>query len=113
MHAEHADRTRLNEPSDSITGRAFIVLNPLGAGFLEKVYKTPQHLNCATQEWRGGMPHAKTAPLPRPVQPGLPPGRPGVRRGRRPVRIAMPSPQLVRSGRDRRTGHHRRATHRL
>jgi GxxExxY protein len=39
MDAEHADRTRLNEVSEAIIGRAFTVLNTLGAGFFEKVYE--------------------------------------------------------------------------
>ncbi len=39
MDAEHADRTRLNALSETIIGRAFTVLNTLGAGFLEKVYE--------------------------------------------------------------------------
>ena len=39
MHAEHADRMRLNELSGIIIGCAFTVLNTLGAGFLEKVYE--------------------------------------------------------------------------
>jgi GxxExxY protein len=39
MDAEHADRARLNELSEAIIGRAFTVLNTLGAGFLEKVYE--------------------------------------------------------------------------
>jgi hypothetical protein len=39
MHAEHADRTRLNELSGAIIGGAFTVLNTLCAGFLEKVYE--------------------------------------------------------------------------
>jgi GxxExxY protein len=39
MHAEHADRIGLNELSGVAIGCAFIVLNTLGAGFLEKVYE--------------------------------------------------------------------------
>jgi GxxExxY protein len=39
MHAEHADRDRLNDLSRCAIGCAFTVLNTLGAGFLEKVYE--------------------------------------------------------------------------
>ena len=39
MHAEHADRDRLNDLSGHVIGCAFTVLNTLGAGFLEKVYE--------------------------------------------------------------------------
>jgi len=39
MHAEHADETRLNDLSRRVIGSALIVLNALGAGFLEKVYE--------------------------------------------------------------------------
>ena len=39
MHAEHADENRLNDLSGRVIGCAFIVLNALGAGFLEKVYE--------------------------------------------------------------------------
>jgi len=35
----HADEIRLNELSGRVIGCAFIVLNTLGAGFLEKVYE--------------------------------------------------------------------------
>jgi len=35
----HADKSRLNELSGNVIGCAFIVLNTLGAGFLEKVYE--------------------------------------------------------------------------
>ncbi len=44
MDAEHADRTRLNELSEAIIGRACTVLNTLGARFLEKVYENAQAL---------------------------------------------------------------------
>ena len=37
MHAKHADRTELNEPSEIVIGYAFIALNTLKAGFLERV----------------------------------------------------------------------------
>lgn len=39
MHAEHADESRLNDLSRRVIGCALIVLNALGAGFLEKVYE--------------------------------------------------------------------------
>jgi GxxExxY protein len=39
MHAEHADNSQLNELSGRVIGCAFIVINTLGAGFLEKVYE--------------------------------------------------------------------------
>jgi GxxExxY protein len=39
MHAEHADEDRLNDLSRRVIGCALIVLNALGAGFLEKVYE--------------------------------------------------------------------------
>jgi GxxExxY protein len=39
MHAEHADANSLNDLSGPVIGCAFIVLNTLGAGFLEKVYE--------------------------------------------------------------------------
>ncbi|WP_158925138.1 GxxExxY protein [Acidisphaera sp. S103] len=39
MHAEHADENRLNDLSRRVIGCALIVLNALGAGFLEKVYE--------------------------------------------------------------------------
>jgi GxxExxY protein len=39
MDAEHADAARLNDLSRLVIGRAFTVLNGLGAGFLEKVYE--------------------------------------------------------------------------
>jgi GxxExxY protein len=39
MHAEHADENRLNDLSGRVIGCALIVLNALGAGFLEKVYE--------------------------------------------------------------------------
>ncbi len=39
MHAEHADRDRLNDLSGRVIGCAFTVLNTLGVGFLEKVYE--------------------------------------------------------------------------
>src|ERR1700758_3914671 len=39
MHAEHADNGELNELSGRVIGRAFTVINTLGAGFLEKVYE--------------------------------------------------------------------------
>jgi GxxExxY protein len=39
MHAEHADANSLNDLSGRVIGCAFIVLNTLGAGFLEKVYE--------------------------------------------------------------------------
>jgi GxxExxY protein len=39
MHAEHADKDSLNALSGRVIGCAFIVLNTLGAGFLEKVYE--------------------------------------------------------------------------
>ncbi len=39
MHAEHADRDRLNGLSGHVIGCAFTVLNTLGVGFLEKVYE--------------------------------------------------------------------------
>jgi GxxExxY protein len=39
MHAKHADGAWLNDLSGRIIGCAFIVLNTLGAGFLEKVYE--------------------------------------------------------------------------
>jgi GxxExxY protein len=35
----HADTNRLNELSGHVTGCGFIVLNALGAGFLEKIYE--------------------------------------------------------------------------
>ena len=35
----HADEIRLNELSGLVIGRAFIVINALGAGFLERVYE--------------------------------------------------------------------------
>ncbi len=47
MHAEHADRARLNDLSGRVIGCAFTVLNTLGAGFLEKVYE-----NALAQELR-------------------------------------------------------------
>jgi len=37
MHAEHADKSELNELSGRVIGCAFTVLNTLGAGLLEKV----------------------------------------------------------------------------
>ena len=37
MHAEHADRSELNELAGRVIVCAFTVLNTLGAGFLEKV----------------------------------------------------------------------------
>ena len=37
MHAEHANSDKLNDLSGLVIGCAFIVLNTLGAGFLEKV----------------------------------------------------------------------------
>ncbi len=37
--SKHADNSELNELSGRVIGRAFTVLNTLGAGFLEKVYK--------------------------------------------------------------------------
>jgi GxxExxY protein len=43
----HADNTRLNDLSGRVIGCAFIVLNTLGAGFLEKVYE-----NARAQELR-------------------------------------------------------------
>jgi len=39
MHAEHANSDKLNDLSGLVIGCAFIVLNTLGAGFLEKVYE--------------------------------------------------------------------------
>jgi hypothetical protein len=38
MYEEYADNRELNELSGRVIGCAFIVLNTLGAGFLEKVY---------------------------------------------------------------------------
>ncbi len=35
----NADSRRCNELSETIIGRAFVVSNTLGAGFLEKVYE--------------------------------------------------------------------------
>jgi len=35
----HANAARLNELSGVVIGRAFVVLNTLGAGFLERVYE--------------------------------------------------------------------------
>jgi GxxExxY protein len=43
----HAENTRLNDLSGRVIGCAFIVLNTLGAGFLEKVYE-----NALAQELR-------------------------------------------------------------
>ena len=37
MHAEHADSDKLNDLSGLVIGCAFMVLNTLGTGFLEKV----------------------------------------------------------------------------
>jgi GxxExxY protein len=39
MHAKHADNNGLNEQLGNVIGRAFTVLNTLGAGFLAKVYE--------------------------------------------------------------------------
>jgi hypothetical protein len=39
MHAEHADNSELNELSWRVIGCAFMVINTLGARFLEKVYE--------------------------------------------------------------------------
>ena len=39
MDAKHADEASLNDLSRQVIGRAFTVLNTLGAGFLEKVYE--------------------------------------------------------------------------
>ena len=39
MHAKHANSDRLNDLSRRVIGCALTVLNTLGAGFLEKVYK--------------------------------------------------------------------------
>jgi len=39
MHAKRADKNRLNELSGNVVGCAFIVLETLGAEFLEKVYE--------------------------------------------------------------------------
>ena len=47
MDAKHADRARLNGLSEIVIGRAFAVINTLGAGFLEKVYE-----NALTHELR-------------------------------------------------------------
>ena len=41
MHAEHADKNRLNELSGNVIGRAFTVLGTLGAGFPGKVHENP------------------------------------------------------------------------
>jgi GxxExxY protein len=49
MHAEHADCDSLNDLSGQVIGRAFEVLNTLGAGFLEKVYE-----NALAYELRAG-----------------------------------------------------------
>ena len=39
MHAKHANRDRVNDLSGRVIGRAFTVLNTLGAGFLEQVHQ--------------------------------------------------------------------------
>ena len=39
MHAEHADKSELNELSGRVIGCAFTVLNTLGARSLKKVYE--------------------------------------------------------------------------
>ncbi len=48
MHAEHADRARLNDLSGQAIGCAFTVLNTLGGGFLEKVYENALAQELAT-----------------------------------------------------------------
>jgi len=47
MHAEQADRTRLNDLSGRVIGCAFTVMNTLGVGVLEKVQE-----NALAQELR-------------------------------------------------------------
>jgi hypothetical protein len=47
MHAEHADSTRLNDLSGQVIGCAFIVLNTLGVGFLEKSTRMRWRKSCA------------------------------------------------------------------
>ncbi|HXA21098.1 MAG TPA: GxxExxY protein [Acetobacteraceae bacterium] len=39
MHAKHADSSELNRLLGRVIGCAFIILNALGAGLLEKVYE--------------------------------------------------------------------------
>jgi GxxExxY protein len=60
MDAEHADVQRLNELSGNAIGAAFNVLNTLGAGYLEKVYKNALVIELREQGFAVRQQHGMT-----------------------------------------------------